>query len=120
MNAKNIKLDATILNLTVAQAHASFFKAVKLANFERADKIKFALRHAAQRLREALDLTRKDINHPDRAHSNAEALVKAQNAERNLVADLDRIAAVMAWKPGTEKAPPVTLAGALRAAGVAG
>lgn len=118
MNAKNIKLDATILNLTVKAAHASFFKAVKAGNHERADKLKFALRNSAHKLREALALARKDINHPDRAHSTAEALAKAQNAERNLLADLDRIAEVMAWKPGQEPAPSVTLAGALKAAGV--
>ncbi len=120
MNMRNVKLDATILNLNVRQAHASFLKAIKAGNHERADKIKHALRFSGQKLREVLDLARKDINHPDREHSSAEALAKAQAAERNLIADLNLIAEVLAWKPGVEPAPAVTLAGALKAAGIGG
>lgn len=88
---KLFKLDATITNLTVRQACASYYKAMKDSNYERANRIKGALRCASKRLREALDLVHHDLAHKKLTEDEYH---KARTAETNLLHDLSEIKAV--------------------------
>jgi hypothetical protein len=115
---KHKALVAEIANLTVAQAHKAFFRAIEDGNTDKADTIRVALRLASAPLREALDYARARIAKAKRGKLNEASRNEAEDAERNLIRDLDRITEVLHWQPTVGEAPKATLGDALAKAGL--
>lgn len=110
---RNVKLDATISNLTVQQAVASFFRAKDNGNEERASKLSHFLRLAAKPLREMLDRVRSHKAHPPKHQTEAEAQ-RLDVQEAAILADLDAIKRVLEWRDPA----PGSFGEALRQSGV--
>ena len=86
-------VDDSILNLTVEQAHAAYFKAVDNGRKEYATKLRRVLSLATKELREALDKCRSKLAHPPKGQTE-EDRQKLSLAESRLLRDLSRITEV--------------------------